>query len=359
RAAAGAARGPQLAPAPVSAGALDPPGAGPVQRPSRGGGIWRFTARRLRSGLGTLIFVLVINFFIFQLLPGDPLARYKGAREIDPADLAKLREELDAPMWQQFFNYLKDPLQLDSYSTIQGKPVWDVIAAAVPWTLFLIGTATIVATVIGIWIGIRAGWNRGGQFDKTSTGITLFLYATPEFWLGLILILLFSTGIGPFPGIFPSGSSIASGLDPWTFAGILSIAWHTVLPAAALAAVYLADYSLIMRASMVDELGQDYLMTARAKGLMDKAIRRGHAVPNASLPTVTLIFLNIGFIIGGAITVETVFSYPGLGLLTFKAIENQDTPLLQALFLLFSVSVLVCNVIADIVIAVIDPRIRL
>jgi peptide/nickel transport system permease protein len=132
-----------------------------------------------------------------------------------------------------------------------------------------------------------------------------------------------------------------------------------VLPACALAAVYLADYSLIMRASLVDELGQDYLMTARAKGLMDRAIRRGHAVPNASLPTITLIFLNVGFIIGGAITVETVFSYPGLGLLTFNAITADDLPLLQALFLLFSVSVIVFNMIADIVIAAIDPRIRL
>jgi peptide/nickel transport system permease protein len=192
-----------------------------------------------------------------------------------------------------------------------------------------------------------------------STGVTLFLYATPEFWLGLILIVLFSTGIWIFPGIFPSGSSIGSGVEPWSVEGVISIAYHTVLPAAALAAVYLADYSLIMRASMVEELGQDYLTTARAKGLMDHTIRRRHAVPNASLPTITLVFLNIGFIIGGAITVETVFSYPGLGLLTWKAIGEQDIPLLQALFLLFSASVIVFNIIADIAIAVVDPRIRL
>ncbi len=343
---------------PTSEGALDSTPEGGVRRTSRVAGLGRFTARRLLSGLGTLIFVLFVNFFLFQLLPGDPLARYKGAREISPADLAKLREELDAPIWKQFFNYLKDPLQLDSYSTIQGKPVWDVIAAAVPWTLFLLGTATLVATVVGIWIGIRSGWNRGSRFDRWSTGVTLFLYATPEFWLGLILILVFSTGIGPLPGIFPSGSSIGSGLDPWTLQGIISIAYHTVLPASALAAVYLADYSLIMRASMVDELGQDYLMTARAKGLMDRAIRRSHAVPNASLPTITLIFLNIGFVFGGAITVETVFSYPGLGLLTWNAIQFQDLPLLQAVFLLFSVTVIAFNIIADLLIAVVDPRIR-
>ena len=228
-----------------------------------------------------------------------------------------------------------------------------------PWTLILLGTATIVATVIGVWIGIRAGWKRGSRFDKVSTGVTLFLYATPEFWLGLILILVFSTGIGPFPGVFPSGSSIGSGLDPWTLEGIISIAYHTVLPACALAAVYLADYSLIMRASMVDELGQDYLTTARAKGLMDRAIRRGHAVPNASLPTITLIFLNIGFVFGGAITVETVFSYPGLGSADAGTRSRARTSRsCRRSSCLFSVTVIVFNIIADIVIAVVDPRIR-
>jgi len=347
----------QLEPAGVSDAALDPT-QGRVQRVSRVSGLGFFTLRRLLTGVGTMIFVLFVNFFIFQLLPGDPLARYKGARNISTADLEKLREQLDAPVWSQFFTYLKDPLQLNSYSTISGKPVWDVVASATPWTLILVGTATIAATIIGIWIGIKAGWDRGSRFDKWSTGFTLIFYATPEFWLGLLLILFFSTGFWIFPSIFPSGSNIGSGVDPWTFEGAISIAQHTVLPASALAAVYLADYSLIMRASMVDELGQDYLTTARAKGVMDRMIRRRHAVPNASLPTITLIFLNIGFIIGGAITVETVFSYPGLGLLTFQAIEEQDLPLLQALFLLFSVSVIVFNIIADIAIAMIDPRIR-
>lgn len=339
--------------------ALGPTEDGGVQRPSRVAGIGPFVGRRLLTGLGTLAFVLVVNFFLFQLLPGDPLARYKGAREISAEDLRALREQLDAPIWEQFFTYMKDPLQFDSYSTIQGRPVWEVIAEALPWTLILLGTSTLIATVVGIWIGIRAGWRRGSRFDKVSTGVTLFLYATPEFWLGLLLILFFSTGFWIFPGIFPSGSNIGSGIDPWTPEGIVSIAYHTVLPGAALAAVYLADYSLIMRASMVDELGQDYLTTARAKGLMDRAVRRYHAVPNASLPTITLIFLNVGFIIGGAITVETVFSYPGLGLLTWEAIGAEDLPLLQALFLVFSISVIIFNLLADIAIAIVDPRIRL
>lgn len=334
---------------------LDPIESDGVQRrPSRVSGLWSFTWRRLLTALGTLVFVLFANFFLFQVLPGDPLARYRGARNISTEDLQRLREELDAPLWEQFLDYLKDPLALDSFSTISGDAVWDVILAAIPWTLILVGTATVVSAFVGVWIGIRAGWKRGGRFDKNSTGVTLFFYATPEFWLGLLLILVFAVWLD----LFPSGSNIGSGLDPWTLEGMISIAYHTVLPAAALAAVLIADYSLIMRASMVDELGQDYLTTARAKGLMDRAIRRTHAVPNASLPTITLIFLNVGFVLGGAITIETVFSYPGLGLLTFEATLEQDLPLLQGLFLLFSLTVLFFNVVADIVIAMVDPRIR-
>ena len=322
------------------------------------GGLARFTGRRLLAAAGTLVWVLLANFFLFRLLPGDPAARYRGVRNIDPAELARIREELSAPMWNQFVGYLKDPLQLSGISSWKGEPVWDLVGGRFWPTIVLLGTSTIIATVVGVWIGIKAGWNRGGRFDKASTGVTLLFYATPEFWLGLILILLFSTGVWIFPGVFPSRGVIDSGLDPLSIAGIQSIAFHTVLPATALAVVYLAEYSLIMRASMVDELGQDYLTTARAKGLMDRLVRRRHAVPNASLPTITLIFLNLGFVIGGAITVETVFSYPGLGLLTFQAVNEKDFALMQALFLIFSVSILVFNVIADVLIAAIDPRIR-
>lgn len=324
----------------------------------RGTGLGSFIAYRLLTGLGTLVFVLLVNFFLFRLIPGDPAARFRGAKNIAPADLERIRAELTAPLPEQFVNYLKDPLSLDGVSSWKGEPIWELISHRAGPTLVLLGASTIVSVIIGVWVGIRAGWDRGSRFDKTSTGFTLLFYATPEFWLGLILILTFSTGVWIFPGIFPSGGYITPGLDPWSLEGMASIAFHTVLPATALAAVYLAEYSLIMRASMVDESTQDYLTTARAKGLMDRAVRRRHCVPNASLPTITLIFLNIGFIVGGAITVETVFSYPGLGLLTFEAINNQDYDLLQALFLLFTVSIIVFNICADVVIAIIDPRIR-
>ena len=331
------------------------------QRTARGrqrGGLGRFIGYRLLAGLGTLVFVLLFNFFLFRMLPGDPAARYRAVKNISAADLARIRAELNAPLLQQFWDYLRDPLALNGISAWKGQPVWDLVGGRAWPTVVLLGASTVVSVLIGVWVGIKAGWNRGSRFDKVSTGVTLLFYATPEFWLGLLLIMCLSSGIGPFPGIFPSGGVIDAGIEPLSFEGIKSIADHTVLPAVALAAVYLAEYSLIMRASMVDELGQDYLMTARAKGMMDHMVRRRHAVPNASLPTITLIFLNIGFIIGGAITVETVFSYPGLGLLTFEAVSEQDFVLMQALFLVFTVSVIVFNIVADIVIAVIDPRIR-
>ena len=283
---------------------------------------------------------------------------YRAVKNISAQDLERIRNELNAPLHEQFWDYLLDPLALNGVSAWKGQPVWDLVGGRAWPTLVLLGSSTVIATVVGVWVGIRAGWKRGSRFDKVSTGVTLLFYATPEFWLGLLLIMLFSSGIGPFPSLFPSGGVIDSGVEPWSLDGVSSIIDHTVLPAAALSAVYLAEYSLIMRASMVDEQSQDYLTTARAKGLMDHMVRRRHAVPNASLPTITLIFLNIGFIIGGAITVETVFSYPGLGLLTFEAVTEQDFVLMQALFLVFTLAVILSNLLADLLIAVLDPRIR-
>jgi peptide/nickel transport system permease protein len=243
-------------------------------------------------------------------------------------------------------------------STQFSRPVWDVIGDYVWPTVILLTTATVLSAVIGIAIGIRGGWKRGGVFDRVSTGVSLTLYAMPEFWLGMVLLILLSTGTGIFPGIFPCGGTITPGVDPWSIQGVLNQLWHLFLPALTLTLAYLAEYALVMRASLVDELRQDYLTTARAKGMMDRLVRRRHAVPNALLPTITLIFLNIGFVVSGAITVETVFSWPGLGLLSYQAIRGPDVPLLQAIFLLFSLAVVVANIVADIVVAVVDPRVR-
>jgi peptide/nickel transport system permease protein len=326
--------------------------------PRRSGGLAGYAVRRLVTGVGTMIFVLVFNFFLFRLLPGDPIALYTRGRNMDQDQLRTLRRALNKPIQEQFFAYMKNPFSSGVDSTQFSRPVWDVIGDSVWPTVVLLGTSTVLSTIIGIAIGIKAGWWRDKAFDRASTAVTLTLYAMPEFWLGMMLLILFSTGIGIFPGIFPSGGTLTPGIAQWSLHGILDQGWHLFLPAATLTLGYLAEYSLVMRSSLVDELGQDYLTTARAKGLMDRFVRRRHAVPNALLPTITLVFLNIGFVVSGAITVETVFSWPGLGLLSYQAIRGPDVPLLQAIFLMFSIAVVVANAIADVVVAAVDPRVR-
>jgi peptide/nickel transport system permease protein len=210
--------------------------------------------------------------------------------------------------------------------------------------------STLLAAVIGVRIGIRAAWRRGSRYDRWATGSTLTLYAMPEFWLGMLLLVVLGAGLR----LFPLGGVTSTRTD---LPLVLDVAWHLALPAATLTLAYLAEYALVMRSSLLDEIGEDYLTTARAKGLRDVEVRDRHAVPNALLPTVTLVFLNLGFVVSGAITVETVFSWPGLGLLSYEALRGPDVPLLQALFLLFSLSVVAFNFVADLVYGLLDRRV--
>lgn len=325
--------------------------------PRASGGLGRYAVRVTLTALGTFVFILVFNFFLFHMLPGNA-ALLKRGRGSDPQALIELQKSLNAPLGTKFLDYIKNPFSIGQESLIYSRPVWSVIGDRIWPTVILLGIATAVSVVIGVWVGIRSGWKRGSRFDKVATGLTLGLWGVPEFWLGMMLLILLASGMGPFLSLFPTGGFISEGLDPWSPQGVLNILWHVALPATALSLVYLAEYSLIMRASIVDESKQDYLTTGRAYGLMDKQVRRRHALPNASLPTITLVFLNVGFIVSGAITVEYVFSWPGLGALSVDAIRGPDLTLLQALFMLFTVSVLIATTLADIVIAIIDPRIR-
>ncbi|MFN8169071.1 MAG: ABC transporter permease [Candidatus Nanopelagicales bacterium] len=314
----------------------------------------RYALNRSLAALGTLVFVLFFNFFLFRILPGDPVSLYTRGRNVDPERAKELRAALNKPLGEQFLSYLQNPFSGNGPSVKYSAPVWDVIGPRVWPTLLLVGTATIIATVVGVWLGIRSGWNRGGRFDKVSTTTTLVLYSMPEFWFGMIILIVFSVWLG----WFPVGGLSTPGIDTGTPAGWLDVAWHLTLPVTTLAVIYLAEYSLIMRASIIEETGQDYLQTARAKGLMDAMVRRRHAVPNALLPTMTLVFLNLGFVVGGAITIEYVFSINGLGSLTVDALQGPDVPLLQALFLLFSAAVILANLVADLLYGYFDPRVR-
>jgi peptide/nickel transport system permease protein len=328
----------------------------------RSGGVLSPTARyvvnRVLAAISTLVFVVLFNFFLFRVMPGDPIGLYTRGRNMDPDQIKQLRAALDKPLLQQLVEYLKNPFSQGVDSVKYHAPVWEVIGPRVGPTLLLVGTATLVATIVGVWLGIRSGWSRGGRFDKVSTSTTLVLYSMPEFWFGMIILIVFAVGIGPFPGVFPIGGLSTPGVDTSTPAGWLDVAWHLVLPVTTLAVIYLAEYSLIMRASIIEETGQDYLQTARAKGLMDRMVRKRHAVPNAMLPTMTLVFLNLGFVVGGAITIEYVFSINGLGSLTVDALSGPDVPLLQALFLLFSAAVILANLAADLLYGYFDPRVR-
>jgi len=335
-----------------------PHSAAPARRSGRLSPSTRYVVNRVLAAISTLVFVVLFNFFLFRVMPGDPVGLYTRGRNVDADQIRALRAALNKPLGEQLLEYLRNPFSQGVDSVKYAQPVWDVIGPRVWPTLLLVGTATLVATVLGVWLGIRSGWNRGGRFDKVSTNTTLVLYSMPEFWFGMIVLIVFAVGIGPIPGIFPIGGLSTPGVDTSTPAGWLNVAWHLALPVTTLAVIYLAEYSLIMRASIIEETSQDYLQTARAKGLMDALVRKRHAVPNAMLPTMTLVFLNLGFVVGGAITIEYVYSINGLGSLTVDALQGPDVPLLQALFLLFSAAVILANLVADLLYGYFDPRVR-
>jgi peptide/nickel transport system permease protein len=316
---------------------------------------------KLIGAVLSLAFVLVFNFFLFRVLPGDPAKNLTRNRLVPAEQVQVLRESfgLGKPLPEQFASYVRDTLTGDlGISYKFRRPVSEIIAERIWPTVLLLGISTMLSTVIGLWIGIRGAWRRGSVFDRVSLGASLALYAMPEFWLGILLLIAFGVGVGGFPGLFPTGGLSSPNTELASVGGILDVARHLFLPCLTLTLAYIAEYALVMRSSLLDELGEDYLTTARAKGLRDALVLRRHAVPNALLPTTTLIFLNLGFVVSGAITIETVYSWPGLGLLSYEALRTPDYPLLQGVFLLFRAAVIVANVIADLLYAYLDPRVR-
>ncbi|MDQ6686388.1 MAG: ABC transporter permease [Actinomycetota bacterium] len=321
----------------------------------------RYLASKVLGAIGSLFFVLVVNFFLFRVLPGDPARTLGRGRFRTAAQLADFRHTygLDQTLPHQFVTFLQNTFTGQLGISLRYRvPVFDLIMQRLWPTVLLVGTSTVLAMIIGVYIGTLGGWNRGSAFDRFSTGTTLTLYSMPEWWLGLLLIAAFAVGFGPFPGIFPTGGLNSIGVDPASVHGVLDTAWHLTLPVLTLTLAYLADYSLIMRSSLLDELGEDYLMTARAKGLRDVVVRRRHAVRNALLPTTTVAAINIGFVVSGAITIETVFSIPGLGLLSSEALSIPDYWVLQGTFLVASGAVILANLVINLLYGLLDPRVR-
>lgn len=307
--------------------------------------------------MGTLVFVLVFNFFLFRVVNDDPTATMFRGRNLtrDQIDTLRRQFQLDGSKWQQFTSYIHETLRGNLGVSLQSRrSVATEIGEAIGPTLMLVGTATVAAMVVGILIGIRAGWKRRSAFDVGSTSVSMVTYAVPDFWLGMLLLGVFGVKFG----LFPTGGIEDAGSEATGISRLLDELHHMALPALTLTLAYMGEYAIVMRSSMIDTLGEDYLQLARAKGLRDAAVRRFHAVPNALLPVVSLSAINFGFVLSGAIAVESIFSWPGLGQATLEAIRGPDFPMLQGLFLLFSAALILANLMVDLLYAVLDPRVR-
>jgi peptide/nickel transport system permease protein len=317
----------------------------------------RFVVGKVLLALGTLVFVLVFNFFLFRAA-GDPKTDLLRNPRLSGQAVENLIEErgLNESVWTQFRIYVQNTFtgELEtSYST--NRPVSEELIEALPNTLLLVGTATILAALIGSWLGVVAASRRGSGRDTGITQGSLLLYSMPEFWLGMILIWLFAVTLS----LFPTGLKTDPGADFSTLEYVWNVAQHAALPIITLTLGLLGSYVVIMRSALSDVLNEDFVTTARAIGLPRYRVLRDHAVRNALLPVVTLAGLNLGFVVSGAITIEALFSWPGIGLLTIDAIDNKDYPLLQGIFLLTSAAVILANLITDLLYTYLDPRVRL
>jgi peptide/nickel transport system permease protein len=304
---------------------------------------------------------VLINFVLFRAMPGSPeRVILRGTPNVTPAQLQAARERwgLDKPVFpDQLVAYVGSTVTGDlGYSFVaRGQTVGEVLGQRIWPTVILFGLGEVVAIVVGLALGAYSGWRRGGPVDYLGNGASLLLYSTPYFLLGMVLLLIFATTLRLFPtfGMMSAGASYDSIVDR-----LLDFWGHLVLPMATVALGLIGQYAIVMRSSIIETLSEDYVTTARATGLREGRVLRHHALPNAMLPTVTLIAINLGYVVAGAITVEVVFNWPGLGTLAVEALTARDYPVLQGIFLLLSVAVVVANLVADLVYGILDPRVR-
>jgi peptide/nickel transport system permease protein len=294
------------------------------------------------------------------MMPGNPVAiLISGNLAANQAELAAALRAmwgLDQPLPVQFAQYIVNMFTFNfGYSFTEGfRPVIESIAARLPNTLLLMGTAAIITIILGVITGIAAAAKRGGKFDMGMVVTALTFYSIPTFWLGMMFILMF----GFYFPIFPMGGTVSVPIpeDPLAFA--VSVGHHLVLPSLTLALVSYGGYMLVMRNTLIDVLTEDYIVTARAKGVDERTVLYKHALRNAILPLVTMIALTFGFLITGATLTETVFNWYGLGRLIFDSVMQQNYPVLQAIFYIMALTVIIANFIADILYGFLDPRVR-
>ncbi|MCZ7437661.1 ABC transporter permease [Micromonospora sp. WMMC241] len=322
----------------------------------------RFLLQRVAFYLFTAWAAITLNFFIPRIVPGDPvqslISRNQGRISADA--IASLRVlfglDSDRNLWEQYVAYWGQLLHgdLGLSFTFFPAPVSEVIGSSLPWTVGLVGVTTIVSFLLGTALGVGAGWRRGSWIDGLLPATT-FLSSIPYFWLGLVAIALFA-GPGSF---FPSSGGYEPGLVPAFDAYFIpSALQHSILPAATILVSSMSGWILSMRNMMVTVASEDYITVAHAKGLSERRVALSYAARNALLPNVSGFALSLGFIVGGTLLVEIVFSYPGLGFQLFQAVGSKDYPLMQGIFLIITISVLVANLLADVAYLLLDPRTR-
>jgi peptide/nickel transport system permease protein len=330
-----------------------------------------YLIRRIFFALATLVVVIAFNFFLFRILPGDPVKAIVRSPRLTREAKEKLRVDfgLDKPVFfdaerlregnvvgafdTQFTAYVRALARGNlGISFRSRRDVGEVLAERVWRTVVLVAAAETLALVFGMGLGLAAAWRRGTRLEMTILLWALFSWGLPNFFLGIILLIL-ARGYLPVGGMVVPGLKPEAGLVYWTDVGK-----HLILPTLTMAIVYTSSYVMIMRSSVVEVLSEDYILTAKAKGLNTFQILRDHALKNALLPMVTMVALNLGYTVGGAIQVETVFSWPGIGRLMYDAVQLRDYPVLQGTFLLLAVSVIAANLLADILYSVLDPRVK-
>ena len=310
-----------------------------------------YIIRRVGQSVIVLLLVTVVMFVLFHLLPGNP-ARAELGVKAQPAAVAAFDKlnGFNKPVWYQFWVYLDHLVHGNlGFSYIQNSTVAQLFIQRFPKSIILVGLASIVAIVVAIPLGVLQAVRRNRFEDYVLTGASFVLYSFPTFWLGIILIEIFAISLHVLPPTAPSGTSLAAIFSDWQ---------GLVLPVSTLALVSIAAYSRYMRSAMIDSLAQDFIRTARAKGLAERVVLLRHALRNSLIPMATLIGLSVPGILSGAVITENVFNYPGVGLLFVQSATSEDFSVLLGLTLVAAVGVIIGNLVADIGYAVLDPRIR-
>ncbi|MEM1961391.1 MAG: ABC transporter permease [Sulfolobales archaeon] len=317
-----------------------------------------FLLSRLLRVFIVFFIIVLLNFLLPRAMPGDPASILANEYNL-PADTVRILRsmwKLDRPLYEQFFAYLESLFtgQWGYSYKYYPRTVYELVMERLPWTLLLQGITSLTVSGLGIIMGILAGWRRGSKVDVSITVSAIVVYAIPYYWLALMLQYVF----GYILKVFPVAHAVTPGLPHANFFEYaLDTLWHLALPVTAVTLTAYASYTLVTRNSMVDVLEEDFIFVAKAKGLPERVVMK-HAIRNALLPPLTMLAIRLGHIVGGAVITETVFSYPGVGYLIYESIIYKDYPVLNAAFFMLAITVIAANFAADLLYAVVDPRIR-